>query len=131
MLSSFPYTAIVSIAALLVYLWVSLKVGGARAKYKVPAPATDGPPEFVRTFRVQMNTLEQVVLFLPALWLFAAAFGDLLAAAIGAFWPVGRVLYAAGYYAAAEKRGAGFGIAFLSSAVLLIGALGGAVMSLI
>jgi glutathione S-transferase len=128
MLDTFPLTAIVTALGLLVYVWVTLKVGGARAKYGVKAPNIDGPPEFQRVFRVQQNTLEQVALFVPALWLFAAAWGDMAAAIIGIFWPVGRILYAVTYYQAAEKRSAGFGLTFLPSAILLLGGLVGAVM---
>jgi len=128
MIDLFPYTAIVTAVALLVYVWVILKVGGARAKYGVKAPSIDGPPEFQRVFRVQQNTMEQLALFVPALWIFAAAWGDMWAALIGLLWPIGRVLYAVSYYQAAEKRGAGFGITFLSSAILLLGGLAGAVI---
>ena len=63
MLHSFAYTALVTVLSLLVYLAFLFKVGGARAKYNVPAPATDGPPEFLRIYRVQMNTLEQMIWF--------------------------------------------------------------------
>jgi glutathione S-transferase len=131
MLDSFPLTAIVTAIALIVYVWVSLKVGGARAKYGVKAPNIDGPPEFLRVFRVQQNTLEQLALFVPSLWLFAAAWGDTLAAVIGIIWSIGRVIYAMSYYQAAEKRGAGFGLTFLPSVVLLLGGLIGAVMKAI
>ncbi len=131
MLATYPLTAIVVVLSLLVFIWVTIKVGGARAKHNVQAPATDGPVEFQRVFRVQMNTLEQLVLFLPAVVLFAAAWGDMYAAIVGLFWPIGRVMYALSYYQAAEKRGPGFGITFLSSVILLIGGLVGAVMQLV
>lgn len=131
MLDSFPFTAIVTALALLVYVWVTLKIGAARAKFGVKAPSIDGPPDFQRVFRVQQNTLEQLALFLPALWLFAAAWGDMTAAIIGVFWPIGRILYAVSYYQAAEKRGAGFGLTFLPSVILLLGGLAGAVMKVI
>lgn len=126
MIQSYPLTTVVVVLSLFVYIWVAMKVGSARAKHNVRAPAVDGPEEFQRIFRVHMNTLEQVVIFLPAIALFAAAWGDLSAAIIGVFWPVGRVLYALGYYREAGKRGPGFGISFLSSMVLLLGALAGA-----
>ncbi|MSO99053.1 MAG: MAPEG family protein [Rhodospirillaceae bacterium] len=131
MLDAFPYSAIVTALALLVYVWVTLKVGGARAKFGVKAPSIDGPPDFQRVFRVQQNTVEQIVLFLPALWLFAAAWGDMWAGIIGIFWPVGRILYAVTYYEAAEKRSAGFGLTFLPSVILLLGGLAGAVMKVL
>jgi glutathione S-transferase len=127
----YPLTTIVTVAALSVYVWLSMWVGKARGKYGVVAPLVDGPPEFRRIFRAHINTLEQIVLFLPALAMFAVAWGDQAAAAVGIFWPVGRVLYGLGYAKAAEKRGPGFGLSFLSSSILLIGALVGAVMTLV
>jgi glutathione S-transferase len=131
MIEAYPLTAIALSLSLFVYIWTMMKVGGARAKYSVQAPAVDGPVEFQRIFRVHMNTLEQLVVYLPALALFAAAWGDVPAAIIGVFWPIGRVLYAVRYYQAAEKRGPGFGISFLSSIVLLLGGLAGAVIHLV
>jgi glutathione S-transferase len=127
----YPFTTIVTVAALSVYIWLSMWVGKARGKYGVVAPSVDGPPEFQRIFRAHMNTLEQMVLFLPALAMFAIAWGDQAAAAVGIFWPVGRVLYGLGYAKAAEKRGPGFGLSFLSSSILLIGALLAGIMTLV
>ena len=126
----YPFSTLVAVAALGVYIWLSMWVGKARGKYGVVAPLVDGPPEFLRIFRAHINTLEQIVVFLPALIMFAVAWGDLRAAAIGAFWPVGRVLYGLGYAKAAEKRGPGFGLSFLSASILLLGGLAGAVMTL-
>ena len=131
MIATYPLSAIVAALSLIVYIAFAMKVGSARAKYNVPAPATDGPEEFQRIFRVHMNTLEQVVIFLPALVLFASAWGDLAAAIVGIFWPIDRLVFARGYYRAAEKRGPGFGISFLSSVILLIGGLVGAVVQLV
>jgi glutathione S-transferase len=127
----YPYTELVMILALLVYLWTIIKVGSARGAHKIPAPAMDGPPEFQRVIRVQMNTVEQLVLFLPALWLFATSWGDMYAAILGVLWPIGRLLYARGYYAQAEKRGPGFLISFFTSAVLLLGGLIGITMTML
>jgi glutathione S-transferase len=127
----YPFTTIVTVAALSVYVWLAMWVGKARGKYGVTAPVVDGPPEFLRIYRAHINTLEQIVLFLPALAMFAIAWGDQAAAAVGIFWPVGRVLYGLGYAKAAEKRGPGFGLSFLSSSILLIGALVGAVMTVV
>lgn len=130
-MAAFPYTDLVMVFALLVYVWTVFKMGGARAAYKVPAPAMDGPPEFLRAARVQMNTLEQIVLFLPSLWLFATGWGDFLAAIIGVFWPIGRIIYARGYLAAPEKRSVGFMISFLASVVLLLGGLAGTLRNML
>ena len=122
--------ALTTLVALLLYVVVSINVGRARMKFKVAAPAVTGSPDFERVYRVQMNTLEQLVAFLPALWLFAFFLSPLWASAIGAAWIVGRVLYALGYYSAAEKRGAGFAISFFAFAALWGGACWGVVSAL-
>ena len=119
------YVALVTLLALLVFFWTGIRVGGARSKYKIEAPATTGDPIFERHFRVQMNTLEGIVLFLPSLWLFSVYWGDMLAAAIGAVWIVGRVSYILSYVANPSSRSAGFAVQGLSSLSLLIGALYG------
>ncbi|HVN01733.1 MAG TPA: MAPEG family protein [Caulobacteraceae bacterium] len=117
--------ATVSLLALLLYFYMGLRVGQGRVKYNVTAPAVTGHPDFERAYRIQMNTLEWLPLFLVSLWLFAFAWGsDRIAAAIGAVWIVGRVLYLTGYSRAAEARGPGFGIQALATGVLLFGALG-------
>ena len=117
--------AIVTLLALLVYFYMSLRVGQARSKFNVPAPAVSGNPDFERAFRIHMNTLEWLPLFLVSLWLFAIAWGsDLIAAGIGLVWIVGRIVYLTGYSKAAEARSTGFGIQALATGVLLFGALG-------
>jgi len=120
-----PLVAIVTLLALLVYFYMGLRVGQGRSKYNVPAPAVTGNPDFERAYRIQMNTLEWLPLFLVSLWLFTLAWGsDLIAAGIGVVWIIGRILYLTGYSKAAEARGPGFGIQALAAAVLLFGALG-------
>ncbi|MEJ0065652.1 MAG: MAPEG family protein [Caulobacteraceae bacterium] len=117
--------AIVTLLALLVYFYMSLRVSQARSKFDVPAPAMSGDPNFERAFRVHMNTLEWLPPFLVSLWLFAIAWNsDLVAAGIGLVWIVGRILYLTGYSRAAEARSTGFGIQALATGVLLFGALG-------
>ncbi|HEX3405992.1 MAG TPA: MAPEG family protein, partial [Caulobacteraceae bacterium] len=94
-------------------------------KYGVAAPAVTGNPDFERAYRIQMNTLEWLPIFLVSLWLFALSWGsDLVAAGIGVVWLIGRILYLTGYSRAAEARGPGFGIQALAAGVLLFGALG-------
>lgn len=122
-----PYTAFVTLVDLVLYFFLSLNVGRGRRRYKVEAPSTDGPPEFLRIFRVQQNTLEQLVMHLPLLWLAALAMGDVFAAAFGCIWPLGRILYARGYYRDAKRRHKGFLISMAVNAVLLLGALTGIV----
>ena len=120
---AYPLTGLVTIITLIVYFWMAFKVGKARGTFNIPAPRMDGPDDFLRVLRVQGNTAENLLIFLPALWLFALTIGDLWAAAIGIFYPVGRVLYARGYYAAALKRSTGFTVGLASSTILLLGAL--------
>jgi glutathione S-transferase len=120
----YHYTAIVTCLAILFYFYTGIRVSRARSAYGVKVPAITGHPDFERVFRVQMNTLEWMPVFLPALWLFAVYVSDWLAASIGLVWIAGRVLYLIGYSRAAEKRGPGFGIQALASFVLLLGALG-------
>jgi len=123
MLDQFPLTTLVTLITLLVYFYITLRVGAARSKFDVKAPSVDGPDEFNRTFRAQQNTLEQIVLYLPALWLFAFAWGDVLGSIIGVFWPIGRMLYAIGYSSAPEKRALGFVLGVLTTIALWLGAL--------
>jgi len=130
MIEMFPYTTIVLCLALFVYFWVTMRVGAARGKFKINAPTMTGPVEFERVLRVQGNTLEQLVIFAPSLVLFAAAWGDSPAAAIGVFWPIARVIYAI-RYAAGLNRSLGFGLGFISTAILLLGGFAGAVMRVV
>lgn len=120
---AYPLTGLVTILTVLVYFWTLLKVGSGRRTHQIAAPTMTGPDAFNRIIRVQANTLEALPLFLPALWLVALSWQDLWAAAIGVFFPIGRFLYAQGYYAAAEKRGTGFVIGMLSSFILILIAL--------
>ncbi|HTD05269.1 MAPEG family protein [Undibacterium sp.] len=115
------WTAWATIAALLVFLWTILNVAKARGTYKVSAPAVDGPPGFLRAMRVQVNTAEQIILFLPALWMCAYLLSDRWAALGGAAWVAGRIWYALGYYRDPGKRSAGFLIALLATLGLLAG----------
>ncbi|MGV8995401.1 MAG: MAPEG family protein [Parvibaculaceae bacterium] len=128
---AYPLTGLVTVITLLVYFWMGIKVGGIRTKLNLPAPAMQGPDEFMRTLRVHENTMEGLLIFLPALWLFAATSHDLWAAAVGIIYPIGRLLYARGYYNAANKRGSGFTIGLLSTAVLLFGSVYMIVMQLL
>ena len=120
----FHATAIVSLLAVLVYFWMGAQVGRLRYKVGILAPAMTGDPKLERTIRAHLNTLEWMPIFLPSLWLFAAYWGDVPAAIVGAVWIVGRLLYFFGYVAEANKRGPGYGIQALACAVLLFGALG-------
>ncbi len=126
-----PLPALVVCLALILYFVLAGQVGWARGKFNVAAPAITGHPEFERIFRVQQNTLESLIMFLPGMWLFSQYVSGVWAAAIGALWLIGRILYAVAYRADAARRGPGFGISALASAVLVLGALVGAAMALV
>lgn len=122
-LKTLLFPSFVTIVVLLVYFVLTANVGRARIKYKIPVPQTSGDQNFERVFRVQQNTLEQLILFLPSMWLFSLFVNPMWGAGIGAIWVIGRIFYAWGYYQAAEKRLLGFGVNILSLLVLLVGSL--------
>ncbi len=124
---TYPFTALVTLLTLLVYFWMTMQVGKARGKHEIQAPATDGPEEFLRVFRTHANTVEAIIMFFPSLWIFALLYSDAYAALIGIFFVLGRIIYARGYYQEAQKRATGFLIGFLSTIILLLGALGGVI----
>jgi len=117
---AYPWSGLVTVAAVLVFFWTGAMVARARRRFGIRPPTTSGDPGFERVFRVQMNTLEQLVLFLPALWLAAAALADRWAALLGLVWVVGRLVYARGYYVAAEGRHHGFLLTVAPTFILLI-----------
>lgn len=118
------WTALVTIAALLVYLSMSIQVARARGKCGIEPPAMTGDAVLERAIRVHVNTLEWLPLFLAGLWLFAIYWDDKVAAGLGLVWIVGRLVYSRGYMIAPEKRSMGFLIQFVATAILLLGALG-------
>jgi glutathione S-transferase len=127
----FHFTAIVTCLAILLYLFTGIQVSKARTVSGIQAPAISGNPDFERVFRVQMNTLEWMPIFLPSLWLFAVYVSDGIAAALGLVWIAGRILYITGYSQAANKRGTGFGIQAAAAGLLCLGALGAIVWRLV
>lgn len=120
-----PFTVISTVIALAAYLYFGTMVGRARSKYGIKAPATTGNVDFERVFRVHQNTLEHLVVFLPALWMFGTYVSDLYAGLLGVVWTIGRIIYAQSYYADAAKRAPGYGISLAAVLVLLLGSLVG------
>lgn len=100
------WTATVTLLIGLFYFYTAFRVGNLRAKHNVKAPATSGHPEFDRAYRVQLNTLEQMGIFLPFLWL--AALYPIgwawLAPLVALAWLVARIIYLRGYMADPDKR---------------------------
>jgi|SRR5665647_87533 len=127
----FHFTALITCLAIALYFFTSIRVAKARQAFGIKAPAITGNPDFERVFRVQMNTLEWLPIFLPSLWLFAIYISDPIAAAIGVVWVMGRILYMTGYSRAAEKRGPGFAIQAAATFALWLGALGDIVWRLV
>ena len=122
---------IVILVALLEYMVFAGLVGRARAKYGVRAPATTGNPEFERTYRVHQNTLESLIVFLPAVLAFGCYVSPRWAAGIGVLFIVARAIYAIGYLQAAEKRFPGAGLTMLVNFVLVVGGLIGLVRAML
>ena len=125
------YVNIVTILAVLQFIVFGFKVGSARERFGVKAPATAGNEIFERYFRVQQNTLEQLVAFLPGIYLFGHYWNPLWAAGLGVVYLMGREIYSMGYVKDPAKRGAGFGVSALPVVVLLVGALIGAIRAAI
>jgi glutathione S-transferase len=120
----YHFSALVTCLAIAFYFFTSTQVARARARFGIKVPAISGHPDFERVFRVQMNTLEWMPIFLPSLWLFAIYISDAVAAALGLVWIAGRILYWRGYSQAAEKRNMGFAIQSFAAMILWAGALG-------
>lgn len=116
--------------ALIEFVVFALLVGRARAMCKVAAPATTGHPVFERYFRVQQNTMEQLIVFVPSMWLFGLYVSTVWAAGLGLLFVVGRALYLKAYVKEPSTRSVGFGLSFLPNLILLLGALTGALLSL-
>lgn len=122
------YVHIVAVVAVLQFFFFSVMVGRARAKYGVKAPATSGSEPFERAFRVQMNTLEQLVGFLPALLIAGLYWSNAIIASIGVVYLIGRFLYRQLYMKNPAKRAPGFLLTVIPTFTLLAAALLGAIM---
>jgi hypothetical protein len=117
-----------ALAEFLAFGWA---VGRARVRYNVPAPATTGNATFECYFRVQMNTLEQLVIFVPSMVMFAHFWSPAIAAALGALFIIGRAIYFYGYTRAPDRRHVGFLVSSLPNLALLVGSVAGAIHGLI
>ncbi len=122
---------IVIVLALLQYIVFSILVGRARAKYNCPAPASTGDPIFERYYRVQQNTMEQLVVFLPAITIYGYYGNPTIASGVGLVYIVARIIYLQAYVADPAKRGRGFIPGFLATAFLLIAGLIAAIGNII
>jgi glutathione S-transferase len=112
---------------LLEYFIFTMMVGAVRGKSGIQAPAMTGDPKLERMIRVQLNTLEQMVVVIPAMWIYGQFINETVAAGLGLAFVIGRGLYCKGYLEEPKKRAIGFAIGMLATTVLLLGGLYGAV----
>ncbi len=122
--------AIVTGLAVLQCFFFAFQVGGARQKHGIDAPAMSGNADFDRVIRVHANTIEQLVIFLPGLWMFGYYMNAQIGAGIGVLFIIGRFVYRSAYLGDPKNRAAGFGIGALSMVVLVVGGMIGAGMQL-
>jgi len=125
------YVYLVILLALAQYIYFTVMVGNARVKHGIDAPKTTGNDTFERIFRVQQNTLEQLVVFIPGMLLFAHFVSPLWALIPGAMYLVGRQIYSVTYVSDAKKRGPGAGVSILASVLLVLGAIIGLIWTMI
>ena len=126
-MTSLPLTSLVTLFVVLLMFLAAVNVGRARARYGIKAPAVTGHEMFERAFRIQMNTLENVVLMLPVLWLYAGLIDDRGAAAMGVIWLLGRAWYGVAYQSDPARRSGGFALSMLAFAGLGLGSLWGVI----
>ena len=109
--------------ALVEYLFFTGRVGAYRGKRKVDAPACTGDETFERAFRIQQNTMEQLVVFIPATYAFAYFVSVKWVWLPGALFLIGRFLYSSEYLSKPESRAPGMGMTLLANAVLVVATL--------
>jgi glutathione S-transferase len=117
--------------ALLQFFAFGMLAGVQRMKTGIEAPAISGNDMFERYFRVHYNTMEQLVIFVPAIYLYGTYISVNWAAGLGVVFIIGRFVYLAMYIANPKKRGIGFGLTMLPNTILLLGGMGGAAARLL
>ena len=122
---------VVTLLALLEYLILGVMVGRARQRYGVEAPATTGNPDFERYFRVHVNTLEALIVFVPAVWIFSLTVNYHFGVALGLLFVIARIIYASGYLSAAAKRVPGAIATGVINVILVLGSLIGLIVKAI
>lgn len=131
MIHDFRFPALVTLGVVVLLFGAAANVGRVRFKHRIEPPVTAGPPEFERAFRVQMNTVENALLFLPAFWVFTVFVSEIWASTLGIFWLASRVWYCVAYQKLASRRGAPFALSMLAIVVLVLGGLWGVLRTFI
>ena len=121
------WIVLVTLLVAIEYFFLAIMVGKSRTETGIGAPKTVGDEKFERVFRVQQNTLEQLIIFFPALWVFGYYVSPTIGAALGVVFLVGRILYARGYMQDPDKRAPGFIIGSLATLALIVGGLVGVI----
>ena len=121
------WIVLVTLLVAIEYFYLAVMVGKSRSETGISAPRTVGDEKFERIFRVQQNTLEQLIIFFPALWVFGYYVSPLIGAILGAIFLFGRILYARGYVKHPDKRAPGFIIGSLATLALIVGGLVGVI----
>lgn len=124
------YVAIVTVLALLQFTWFGVQVGAMRGKHQIKAPAMFGEAEFDRMYRIHYNTMEQLVVILPAMWMFAYTVNPIWAAGFGVVYLIARFIYRAAYLQDPAGRSLGFTLSFLPGAIMMLWVLIVAVIKL-
>ncbi|MCK9283811.1 MAG: MAPEG family protein [Rhodocyclaceae bacterium] len=122
---SVHWPALVTLGIAVLLFVNAANVGRQRGRYRIDAPHTSGHPMLERAFRVQMNTIENTVLMLPVMWLFALYLSGVWAAVLGALWLAARIWYGIVYMQEPKCRGPAFGTSMLLIAAMMLGALWG------
>ena len=117
--------------ALLQYIFFTGRVGFSRGKYDIKAPKTVGNERWERIYRIQQNTMEQLVIFIPATLIFSTYVSASWVLLPGILFIVGRHLYSRLYLQSPDNRGPGMVLSFLSNIVLVLGSLIGVSLQLI
>lgn len=122
------YPGLATLLAVAVYLFFMLRTGQMRRKHTIAAPAVTGHPDFERAYRVQMNTIEQLIVFLPMLWLFAILLDGEWAGGLGLLWVAARLHYAISYMRDPTTRGPGMIVSMAVTVVLTLGVAWGLIV---
>ena len=120
-MTALPLTSLGTILMVLLTFYFSIRVG--RMRGKVLAPATSGDPEFEKAFRIHYNTIEQLIMFLPMLWLSVGYYGDTVGGALALVWLIGRLIYMSTYQKDPTKRTPGVLLTLAPLAVATVGAI--------